>query len=67
MKATAQLNVPPTLAITLNLTVTVEEAEAILEATKDASRWPMHTFKEVLRQALSKATSAYHSEHVIEV
>lgn len=66
MKAIAQLEVKRDMRMHITLELSVDEADALLEATETVSKWPTHNLREVLRQALSKARGAYHSEHVIE-
>lgn len=65
MKATTQLEVRRDMRVSVTLDMTVEEMDAILEHTKDARAWPMHTLRAVLAESLSKARQAYSSDHVL--
>lgn len=48
------------------LEVNMGELKAILDATKDTSRWPMGSLRSVLRESLDKASTAYFSQHEVE-
>lgn len=65
MRAKAQLEVTDEMSLTIQLEMTVGEAKALLRATSNVEQWPMHSFREVFRQSLTKAEQAYFSEHEV--
>jgi hypothetical protein len=66
MRAVTKLEVKPDMRMTVILSLSVEEADSLLEATKDVNRWPMSRFKECFHQALSAARASYASEHLTD-
>lgn len=64
MKALTRLDVKPEMHVQVTLDMTIAEMDALLELTRENTRWPMFTLRECLRQSLEVARQAYTSEVV---
>lgn len=67
MKASAKLNVLPSMTVSLNITMTVEEMDAILKVLHAENAWPVWQLKNVLSDTLRAARDSFHAEHESKV
>jgi hypothetical protein len=63
MKATTTLQVPKGLLLHINLQITVDEADALVEEMKEARWYPAGQFREVLRKSLAAARASHVADH----
>jgi len=66
VKARTSLNVKSDMEMTVILDLTVYEAQMLIKQLEDVE-WPSNGLREVLQQALTKATQSYASNWVTEV